>query len=260
MLRAVLVSFSDQQMVTGLSLVIATRWYMGCTISAYHYDIVCDLVLMSVVTHLCSITFIIPYFHHKGLGITRIFLILFTFVMAGLMLSKRSNTSFPTGKPNYAPTNSTLIPYLIAPAACFMSGSINLTSEATGTVVTLNDSIHASGSPEYIIFVAFAIPSIIVAAIYSSVNPEKRPRFMWVLWWVRIILLLAALAIAILVTLHFWPMRIWMHDSIWPADTAEYDWTFGQFLPLLLMMLAGLAFIQAFYGKSCSCIHLWTLL
>ena len=47
-------------------------------------------------------------------------------------------------------------------------------------------------------------------------------------------------------------MRLWMNDSIWPADTAENDWTFGQFLPLLLMMLAGLTFIEAFYGKSCT--------
>ena len=255
-----ILSFSDQQIVTGLSLVIATRWYMGCTISAYHYDIVCNLVLMSVVTHLCSITFITPYFQRSVLGIARVFLILFTISMASVMLAKRSNTSFPTGKPNYAPTDRTRIPYLISPAACFMLGSFNTTSEATGTLVKLRGSIHATGFVEYIILFLFAIASIPLAVIYSRVTPERRPKIMWCLWWSRVPILLAAWVIAILTTYQFWPMRIWMHDSIWPANTAEYDWTFGQFLPLLLMMLAGLAVIEAFYGKSCSCIHPWTLL
>lgn len=65
-------------------------------------------------------------------------------------------------------------------------------------------------------------------------------------------LLIAACAIASATAHQFMQMRAWMHDSIWPADASEYDWTFGQFLPLLLMMLAGLAFIEAFSGKSCT--------
>ena len=253
-LEAVILSFSDQQMITGLSLVIATRWYMGCTISAYHYDIVCNLVLMSVVTHLCAVTFITPYFQHLGLGLCRIVLILLTFLFAGFMFAERNNTSFPTGKPSYAPTNSTHVPNLIAPAACFVSGNINITNQAEKTFMIMKGSSHVSGFPEYIILLVFTLLSLGVAAIYSCVTPEKSPRIMWWLWWFRVPLLLAAWAIAIATTSEFWLMRIWMHDSIWPADNAEYDWTFGQFLPLLLMMLAGLAFVEAFSGKYCNCI------
>ena len=247
-----ILSFSDQQMVTGLSLVIATRWYMGCTISAYHYDIVCNLVLMSVVTHLCSVTFITPYFQHRVLGLCRIVLILLTFLFAGFMFAERNNPGFPTGKPSYAPTNSTHVPNLIAPAACFVSGNINIANQAEKTFMIIEGSSHVSGFPEYIILLVFTLFSLGVAAIYSFVNPEKHRKIIWWLWGFRVPLLLAAWAIAIATTCEFWPMRIWMHDSIWPADNAEYDWTFGQFLPLLLMMLSGLAFVEAFSGKSCN--------
>ena len=73
---------------------------------------------------------------------------------------------------------------------------------------------------------------------------------MSLLWLARVPLLIAAWVIAGTTTVHFMKMRAWMHDSIWPADASEYDWTFGQFLPLLLMMLAGLAIVEAFSGKS----------
>lgn len=227
---------------------------MGCTISAYHYDIVCNLVLMSVVTHLCAVTFITPYFQHLGLGLCRIVLILLTFFFAGFMFAERNNTSFPTGKPSYSPTNSTHVPNLIVPAACFVSGNINITNQAEKTFLIMKGSSHVSGFPEYVILLVFTLLSLGVAAIYSCVTPEKSPRTMWWLWWFRVPLLLAAWAIAIATTSEFWLMRIWMHDSIWPADNAEYNWTFGQFLPLLLMMLAGLAFVEAFSSKSCNCI------
>ena len=241
-------------MVTGLSLVIATRWYMGCTISAYHYDIVCNLVLMSVVTHLCAVTFITPYFQNIILGLCRIVLILLTLSFGAFMLAERNNASFPTGKPSYSPTNSTHVPALIAPAACFVSGNINITNQAEKNFMIMKGSSHVSGFVEYVILIVFTLLSLGIAAIYSCVSPKESHRTIWCLWCFRVPLLLAAWGIAIATTNEFWQIRIWMHDSIWPADNAEYSWTFGQFLPLLLMMLAGLAFVEAFSGKSCSCI------
>ena len=73
---------------------------------------------------------------------------------------------------------------------------------------------------------------------------------MSLLWLARVPLLIAAWVIAGTTTGKFMQMRAWMHESIWPADASEYDWTFGQFLPLLLMMLAGLAIVEAFSGMS----------
>ena len=236
-------------------MLIASRFYLGCSISAYHYDIVCNLVLMSVVTHLCSITFIHPYFHHRAilLGIARVLLIGLTFLFAVFMFAERNNPWFPTGKPSYAPTNSTQIPKLIVPAACFVSGNNNITNWAMKDIeITLSATMDSSGSIEYDILINFTIVSFGVAAIYPFLTPEKHPKFMRWLWWTRVPLLMAAWATAIAAFVKFWRMRTWMHNSIWPADNAENDWTFGQFLPLLLMMLAGLAFIEAFSGKSCT--------
>ena len=238
-------------MITGLSLVITTRFFVGCSISAYHYDIVCNLVLMSVATHLCSITFITEYFHHIWLGIARIVLIVLTFLFALYMLAERNNPGFPTGKPNYDPADSTRIPYLTSPAACFMSSNVNITNRAEKVRHVLNRASHASGFVEYVIFFTFAPVSLLLRMISSYVTSRKHPRW-WesLLWCFRVLILPAASAIAIAATLQFWHMRTWMRESKWPADTAEYDWDFGQFLPLLLLMLAGLEFIKAFGGKS----------
>ncbi len=133
-----------------------------------------------------------------------------------------------------------------------MSSNINITNQFTKDMKILEGSNHVTGFAEYVILVVFTVLGLAVTIIYSCVTPEKHHRIMWWLWWVRVPLLMAAWATAIAATREFWPMRTWMNKSIWPADTAENDWTFGQFLPLLLMMLAGLAFIEAFYGKSCT--------
>ncbi|KAK0510211.1 hypothetical protein JMJ35_007605 [Cladonia borealis] len=247
-LEAVLLSFSDQQIITGLSMLIATRFYIGCSISAYHYDIVCNLVLMSVVTHLCSITFITPYLHHRAilLGIARVLLIGLTFLFAGFMFAERNNHHFPTGKPHYAPTNRTQIPYLIAPAACFVSGNDNIKNWVKEDLKILWGSMHVTGFTQYAILVTFTVFSFSLAAISPLVCPKKHPRIKSLLWLARVPLLIAAWVIAGTTTGKFMQMRAWMHESIWPADASEYDWTFGQFLPLLLMMLAGLAIVEAF--------------
>ena len=237
-------------MVTGLSLVIVTRWFIGCTISAYHYDIVCNLVLLSVITHLCAVNFITPYFPRPLparfpdfiLGQCRMVIILFTLSVGYSLLAERNTPYFPTGKPDYAPTNSTHVPYFIAPAACFMLSNNN---DAT------KGSSHATGHTQYNILVAFTILSSVVTLIYSWITPKKYPRVMWCLWLFRVPLLLAALGVAIGTTNQFMQMRKWMHDSVWPADDAESTWTFGQFFPLLLMILAVLALLEAFTGKSC---------
>ena len=235
-------------------MLIAMRFYIGCSISAYHYDIVCNLVLMSVVTHLCSITFITPYLHHHAilLGIARVLLIGLTFLFASFMLAERNNHHFPTGKPDYAPTDSTQIPKLIAPAACFVSGNDNIGNWVKEDFKILRGSKHVTGFAQYAILVTFTVFSFGLAATYPRVCPIKHPRIMSLLWLARVPLLIAALVIAITTTREFMQMRAWMHDSIWPADASEYDWTFGQFLPLLLMMLAGLAIVEAFSGKSCT--------
>ena len=238
-------------------MLIATRFYLGCSISAYHYDIVCNLVFMSVVTHLCSINFITPYLHHRAilLGVARVLLIGLTYLFAVFMFAERNNPWFPTGMPGYAPTNSTQVPKLIAPAACFVSGNNNITNWVSKDIeITLSaiGDVESSGAIEYDVLVIFTLVSFGVAALNSRVTREKHPTMARLLRWARVPLLIAAWAISAAAFFKFWQLRTWMQNSIWPADKAENDWTFGQFLPLLLMMLAGLAFIEAFSGKSCT--------
>lgn len=62
LLDGLLVGLSDTQAVTGLALLVITLYNSICSLSAYHYDLICILVLMSLIVHFCTITIISHYF------------------------------------------------------------------------------------------------------------------------------------------------------------------------------------------------------
>ena len=70
--------------------------------------------------------------------------------------------------------------------------------------------------------------------------------------------LAAAWGIALAAYFQYHDMETWFYASPWPANHGqeEKDWTFGQILLLLLMMLASLQFIEAATGK-CVCLCPW---
>ena len=112
--------------------------------------------------------------------------------------------------------------------------------------------MDSSGSIEYDVLIMFTLVSLSVAALNSQVAREYHLTIAQFLRWARVPLLIAACMISAAASVKFWQLRTWMQNSIWPADKAEGDWIFGPFWSLLLMMLAGLAFVEAFSGKSCT--------
>lgn len=94
-----LISLSDTQAITSLALLIPLCLDSGCSISAYHYNIVCSLVLMSSAGHIASMVVIHRYFDTKVyLSVIRFLIIGGNFVLAAYVSSRRSNI-FPSYVP-----------------------------------------------------------------------------------------------------------------------------------------------------------------
>jgi hypothetical protein len=117
-----LVSLSDTQAVTTLALLISAYFFVGCTISAYHYDLVCSLVLMSSAAYIGSMVVIHSYFDTKWwLILPRVAMIVVNFVLAFLLFSRRS-AIFPSFRPlsNIKSMGSSSNTGLVLPATCFI--------------------------------------------------------------------------------------------------------------------------------------------
>jgi hypothetical protein len=70
-LKQVILGFADQQLVTGLAILIA-GYMKYCTISVYHFNVVTELAWLSSVTHLLSVSCLRGYFvEHPGIRDSR---------------------------------------------------------------------------------------------------------------------------------------------------------------------------------------------
>ncbi|KAF2448869.1 S-adenosyl-L-methionine-dependent methyltransferase [Karstenula rhodostoma CBS 690.94] len=154
-----LISLSDTQAVTSIALLATANFFVGCTISAYHYDLVCSLVLMSSVAYIGSLVVMHKYFDvekHRllqyGRSAVRVLMIATSFILSFILFHHRSNI-FPSNKPhsyaiNHNRTSSTS---LILSAACFIDhpGQSNASNPQNFTALpnwTRNYTIQASAN------------------------------------------------------------------------------------------------------------------
>lgn len=235
-------------------MLIAVHFYLGCSISAYHCDIVCNLILMSLVTHLASLAVISRYFSNWFLGPLRVVLIIFAFSLTGVMFAERDNTRFPTGVPKASATSNTTAPLLLASAACFTSENINVTDQFRTQLDIFEGATRVSGLAEYAVLFIITIFGLVMAVSQSIVTSSSRSRVhlcarQWIFVF-RLILLVGAWGIAIAAYLKFNSLRKWLAASPWPSDNAENKWDFGQLVPCFLLLLAPLAFFEACGGMS----------
>jgi hypothetical protein len=140
--------------VTSIALLISANFFFGCTISAYHYDLVCNLILISSAAHIGSMAFVHSYFKRsKVLCGIRSLLIIATFVLAWMLVDRQSSSHiFPSFKPNSDTRNlnGKTDTGLVLPAACFIkhpgesattsysnfTASLNWLTNATNAVAT----------------------------------------------------------------------------------------------------------------------------
>lgn len=251
LLDSFLVGLSDTQLITGFALTLVTEFFTPCSISAYHYNIVCNLVIMSLIVHLCSMIVIEHYFKNIALGLLRIALILTTMSLGVILFFERSSGKFPLNPSTDSRSlviNGTLVANtttLVIPAICFMANS------------TMPNSSEASkanfwwGFFEYIALFIFFLVSAGLSAYHThffkkDVKYSANP----VIYWIRGGLLVAGLGISGWVIYNLFHLQHWMQDSGWfGEDDGESDGkTFGQIVPLVLLALPFLALFEAYAG------------
>jgi len=265
LLEPLVVSFSDQQIIRGLSLSIATLYSSSaCTLDAYRYNILCYLLLMTIVSHLSSILVLRSYV--KGqvfLSCIRFGLVFAQIFFVGILFSSRVTDDFPTGIPNAKEVNTTA---LVLPAVCFEQPS---SKPYTGLedIPKSHAKDSASFTP-YIILAIFYTINIIITSAHAFTylfNKERAwqlrredeiaRRWTW-FWWLGILrglILLGAWVIWIWAVIKMYQLKGWMTNSGWMSNQNLQDdnqWTFGQLISIILLGAAPLTVLNAWSGMS----------
>lgn len=241
---------------------IVTEFNMACSISAYHYDLVCDMVLMSLIVHLCSMTVIEHYFDVWYLASLRILLIAGNFILGFLLFIHRAYKNFPVGLPSQSPSqqegiNATMITgdsfnrtsivgaSLVMPAVCFMDNSTitNAANQNSSSIVSF---------VEYILLFIFFAVAVLLSLMHTHFFKLGRP-FKTLHWtyFLRGAMSVAAFGVSIYLINHVVTFQAWMLNSGWFGDDdgeSSMD-SFGQIVPLVLLALPFLALLEAMAGK-----------
>ena len=232
---------------------LATRM-LACQISAYHYDLICDLVFISIAVHLCSINVVDRYFNNIILGSIRVVLIAITFVLAGLLFARRNTSTFPINRPSNPTDHHT---GLVANAVCFQSANATFLGDVGDIFDSSKDrSADARGYAWFVIVMIMYPLSLILAILHSFLTSPQRSDVRIVgrrvLWLLRACASIVAFYIGIAAFFDFYNLQKWMKESGWfGEDSGESEWeTFGQYVPCFMLLLAGLSFVEAWVGKS----------
>ena len=118
-----IIACSDQQVFTGAAYSLTLRYWRGCSILSYHYNLIANMLLLTCATHLMSVTVVRNYWKFPWLAILRIICTSGVFIVAGLLLTNQNarekDPPFPTEVPLTNETDS----LIFLPAACFQNSS-----------------------------------------------------------------------------------------------------------------------------------------
>ncbi|KAH9906402.1 hypothetical protein F4778DRAFT_801643 [Xylariomycetidae sp. FL2044] len=273
---------SDMQIFTGAAYALTLRYSKGCEVSAYHYDIIASMMVITCASHLMSVTIIRNYWKYPWLSGLRVGCVTGVFLLTGLLMANQdahNSINFPTAVPD-ADTSDSL---LFLPAACFQDNSTGLArilssstenADKLGHVLqTSNPGNHVQGWNLYLVLLIFYIAALLVEAIRFCRRGQNRPgwRNKLGLWlsqrfgftpWMRTIIetlfciyLLGGLGIGaatvILSARYIFALRHWVDHSRWikleSGLNPENDGTsFGQLVPILMNGLVLFGFLERF--------------
>jgi hypothetical protein len=312
-----LVSLSDTQIITSLALLIVTCFRVGCTISAYHYDLVCSLVLVSSATHVGSILVLHEYFgQNLWLGAARCALTVVNFAFAWILFIRRiASHVFPSYTPNsIVSNNGTLSTGLSLPAACFLSHrnapdsgypknftsspswfpwmsnatqtpsntsqtlwnitqtalnatddntfpSVNSSSLVPGrtnitwpTFEQFNSDDNLTNVPDLVVFgfVTLCFLLTLATSVYLYNSHQSKQTRHQAAFYIRCFSYLITSISTIYGIARLFNLRNWMSDSkLFGDDKSEEEFdSFGQWMPLILLVLPLLALLEQSVGKS----------
>jgi hypothetical protein len=266
--EAIILSCSDQQVFTSGAYALALRYAQGCSVSAYHYNIVANMMLITSATHLMSVTVVSQYWKHKLLAIFRTLLISGLYVVTALLLTNQSagpELPWPADPPKDG-TNNTL---LVLPAACFQGDKSTLNATLVDTFGRGTENAKKAilkSSPNnrivgwnFFILIILWYGAAIIAEIFRyccrrATYSKWIGRAFWVYQFVGATFCIVAIASSYR---YIQGLRRWMDKSPWirglhlertnPENDAK---SFGQFVPLTLILLTVFTVLQLMGGRS----------
>jgi hypothetical protein len=235
----------------------------ACTIDAYRYDMICYLILMTIVSHLSSVLVLRSYASGQiTVAVIRFALVFAQIFFAGLVFSSRLTVSFPTRIPSESLTMNTT---LVLPAVCFelpdpksYSGLQEIPSSAHKDISAFSSYIFIASF--YGISITYTVSHVIThylrpgASVEVRSQEDRAARGTW-FWWLGVIrgsILLAAWVIWTWSVVKLYQFRQWMNSSGWMSVQSlqeDNGWTFGQLLSVLLLGAAPLTLMNAWNGK-----------
>ncbi|KAI1802717.1 hypothetical protein F4811DRAFT_554557 [Daldinia bambusicola] len=284
-LESLVLACSDQQVFTGGAYALTLRYWKGCTISAYHYNIVANMMLLTCATHLVSVTIVRNYWKFPFLALLRVIIITSVFTVTGLLMTNQNSNAimaFPTSIPDATETQS----FLFLPAACFQAGentALETFNEVTSSARTFFKDNLARSTPRnkvqgwnlYIITMLFYGAAIIAEVVRFIRRGKTKPgwrshvgsqfrkcrglgtlarRLMQYIYSGYLVLgWILSCAVAIISTRYIFQLREWVDRSGWvslvnnqnPENDAK---SFSQLVPILSSVLIVFSFAQIISG------------
>jgi hypothetical protein len=258
-------TLSDQTLVA-CSTLLFTLSQQACTISAYHYNLVCLMLVIGIITHLNTLISV-PDFFTKGKVVAtyRIILIIWQITMTGVALSARHHTNFPIEPSGLG----------ALPAVCFANANASadagyadlidvatnittgITSNTTSnaTQVFNNAKIVTKGMGAYITLMVFGLFALITligewiseTCAAGSLKSRKHP-IAWFSIFISIASLLASIAIVVYNIGQYNTLVGGMEIPKWYQTTVENKWTFSQYMPILLLASASIPLMESLSG------------
>lgn len=256
---------SDSQITAGLALLITTSYHASC-ISAYHYNGVCYLMLMSLTTHVLAFVNI-PEFgakNHTHGAVRMLGIIATLFLTWELFFARGAKDDFPVGPVSLA----------VIPSACFVgneSSALSLQYYDTHNVSQLLEGPSGTGQDavqykrRFAPFAVFFFTGFIFLVVgwihgFTGVkiggdNRSVRPQN-WVVWSCRVIITSAMLVIAVLVSVEYFKLRWKFEASQWYLADYKDRMSLGQLITILLAIPSFFAIVKVCEGKWITAVSL----
>ncbi|KAI9369221.1 hypothetical protein BJX61DRAFT_545802 [Aspergillus egyptiacus] len=266
-LRRVVLAMSDQQLVTGIAILIGGYSQLHCALSLYHWQIITTLTWFSTTTHLASLPFLQQYLRkHRYIFYLRVLLMCGLAIMLGIGL-------LPTGNI-----------YLTAPAKCFFDAPHLGANHETVFYITVSEIIlfgtlltrlvrmfptsrNISGYP-----LKFVRKFWRNSIVWLCKKLQGSPRLVGMILAPPAVFSLVALVLAqafldimrsgafevlwLLFSLIWGTIRLFtVRDSLpqhFEATEEEDRWGFGQLVPVLMLLIPVLLIAESWSGTSTS--------
>lgn len=286
-LETLVLSCSDQQVFTGAAYALTLRYWNGCSVSAYHYNIVANMMLLTCATHLMSVTIVRNYWQYPWLGIVRVICVTGVFIFTGVLMVNQNavqDTRFPTEVPQANETSS----LMFMPAACFQTAASpfiatlrNTTDSAkdyfVGTLINSNPGNTIHGWNWFVLILTFYMAAMIAEFLRFVRRGRRRPgwrsmiakrisalfrphpRIRKLFSYMFLLYLGGGIGISSATTVicggYIFHLRRWVDESGWIEEennvNPENDATdFGQLVPIFMSAMIVFSFLQMISGRS----------